>query len=812
MKIYNSKYKIITLLFCLLGFYTQTSAQISSGGEPISFKQNTNLSRVNQIPQVTTSSIDKTRLLQEDQELNIPGKPFKIAQGIKVDYDFLKLALCEDLPNGDQVCRLKIKSPDALQMAVHFDKFNLPKGTKLFIYNEDRSNLLGAFTNLNNKKSGSLPTSFLVGDALVIEYYSPANTSGGVQLHIDNIANSYNDQTSPFTSEQSFGFYGNSAYVGCLNDVNCPQGDDWQTEKRSVVGICYYDDGEGVYYGCTGALINNTAQDWKPIILNANHCIRSQAMAESAIFYFNYESPSCDGPTGTLLQTVASADYLMSYVDSDISLLEMTAKPPTSYNAYYAGWDRSDNPATNSAGIHHAASDVKKIGLDSDPAYSEGAFCWSSTGDCFPSDSHWRIFFDDTRTVNGSSGSPLFNQNHQIVGQLHGGGVTCPNDPLIVGGNISRYGKLSYSWENSNVSQFLDPLNTEATSMPGSFRNEVCQSHIDVFQTYPNESDSYVTANSYIDANNTIESGARVVYDAGDYILFNEGVSIEYGSVFCGLIEGCEGQDPLTMYPWLDDIINNGDCCNEIIVTIWPDATFEPADLNYVYVEYGPNCDMQFNQLYLNGLAIAGGTLDTENGVNYYYSDQSSVCQYPWVNDIVNNNCCSGTSFDLYNYNDGTFDFELIYVDYGPSCSGDNGLYYISTGISWCLDSPTYDCSTDPSFITFQRNLYTVGACKTANSSHLLAEDQKFETNINIYPNPAENFTIVDFYLEKEGNVSISLFDIQGKEIKQIVNNEIYQEGSNQIALDCSDIVAGTYFCSILINDKMYNEKLIILE
>ncbi|HNU83421.1 MAG TPA: T9SS C-terminal target domain-containing protein, partial [Thermoanaerobaculia bacterium] len=60
-------------------------------------------------------------------------------------------------------------------------------------------------------------------------------------------------------------------------------------------------------------------------------------------------------------------------------------------------------------------------------------------------------------TEPGSSGSPLFDPNHRIVGQLHGGSAACGN-------NLSDYyGRFSVSWtgggsNTSRLSNWLDPL------------------------------------------------------------------------------------------------------------------------------------------------------------------------------------------------------------------------------------------------------------------------------------------------------------------------------------------------------------------
>jgi hypothetical protein len=53
-----------------------------------------------------------------------------------------------------------------------------------------------------------------------------------------------------------------------------------------------------------------------------------------------------------------------------------------------------------------------KISHASSPAV---AVAWSGT-----SLTHWRVNFNQGTAEHGSSGSPMFNQNYKIVGQLHG--------------------------------------------------------------------------------------------------------------------------------------------------------------------------------------------------------------------------------------------------------------------------------------------------------------------------------------------------------------------------------------------------------
>ena len=72
------------------------------------------------------------------------------------------------------------------------------------------------------------------------------------------------------------------------------RGDDWQDEKKSA---CRISIKAGNSYGwCSGALINNTANDCTPYVLTADHCAYGQNSYASAadhnqwVFYFNFEA------------------------------------------------------------------------------------------------------------------------------------------------------------------------------------------------------------------------------------------------------------------------------------------------------------------------------------------------------------------------------------------------------------------------------------------------------------------------------------------------------------------------------------------
>jgi len=331
-----------------------------------------------------------------------------------------------------------------------FNKFKLNEGSKLFVFSADKLSLIGSFTSENNKANGWFSTIPVAGDDIIVELDV---TSGGQfdEINISGIAHDY---------KNAFGLKtGFRASESCNVNINCPEGADWQIEKRAVVKFSY--GTLGSLYFCTGVLINNTAYDKKPYLLTAEHCVSSQATANTTIFMFNYETASCTAFVEPSFKSISTAKLIATGVSLDFSLLQLNENPPASYNVYFAGWNRSTIPAKNTVTIHHPQGDVKKISKDNE------APVIANYGSGYASNSHWNILRWDLGTTEaGSSGSPLFDQNHSIVGSLTGGDANCSNN---VNDYYSRFDK---AWNmntsaNQQLKAWLDPGNTGVEVLDG---------------------------------------------------------------------------------------------------------------------------------------------------------------------------------------------------------------------------------------------------------------------------------------------------------------------------------------------------------
>mgnify|MGYP001223757957 CR=1 FL=1 len=420
------------ILKYLILFFSICFSQVAVESTPKSFSMDEEIF----IPIERLSKFDVNEFIQQDEEdmRSSNTKPYRFANSISTNLNMQNSGRWTTLQDGSSIWQLKVESEGAFSLNAIYDIFNIPLGAEFFVYSEDKEMVLGAFTSNNHKPHGGFSTAPIKGDKIIFEYNEPNNSSFNGQIQISSIAHDYRNVF--FNDERGYGDSGS-----CNNNTACSVGDEWRDEIRSVAMILT----SGGSRLCTGALVNNTAQDLEPYFLTANHCLGGN---NSWIFMFNYESPSCTNQNGPTNMTVSGSTLLANSSSSDFALLRLNENPPENYNVHYAGWDISGNTPNTPVGIHHPSGDIKKISFDYNNASNAG--------------NYWDVNqWEDGTTEPGSSGSPLFDGNSQrIIGQLYGGTASCTSI------TYDTYGKTSVSW-NLGMSQYLDPFSTGQNYVDG---------------------------------------------------------------------------------------------------------------------------------------------------------------------------------------------------------------------------------------------------------------------------------------------------------------------------------------------------------
>lgn len=466
-------YASIFFLFLLAA--GQVKAQISEGGKPLSFNYQNRLKSEQPAVEIPVGfSVED--LIAVDEWRVSRGAPLAVSTLIDTNLSIDNAGEWLTLPGGETIWRLRLQAKGALAMMLYYDTFYIPEGGKLFIYNAEKTHLLGAYTSQTNPTGKAFATEFVAGDDITLEYEPPLSGEKA-RLAIGQVGYGYNHL---YVSERAKTGPGTSA--SCMVNINCEEGDEWQDEKN---GVCQLVEKIGkTGYLCSGSLVNNTAKDMKPYILSAYHCtedydnglIASAEELNQWVFYFHFEHTGCENTSDVVAhKTMTGCKRVVSIpIDggSDGLLLLLNDRIPTDYNVYFNGWDRSDVPATSGVGIHHPSGDYMKISTFGN--YPVETVTWLDVNNITGREkAHWNVVFDRTSngygvTEGGSSGSPLFNENRQIVGTLTGGNSTCR---LTTGSNI--YGKLSYHWnkysqaDTARMDIWLDPENTGVMTLPG---------------------------------------------------------------------------------------------------------------------------------------------------------------------------------------------------------------------------------------------------------------------------------------------------------------------------------------------------------
>ncbi len=416
----------------MLFIFTGVDGQLFTPSIPISWR--TAISPLDVFPTTTLPVVDVSALLQEDiAHSNEKDRAFRYAFKHSVDFSLNESGRWKNLDNGDRIWRIGIKSSDALALNVTFSDFNLAKGASVFIYNEDRTEILGALTSENNKPGRSLGTTPISGDKIIIELYEPYRTRGFNSLRIRSVAHvyrNYNDESKSFGASQA-----------CNLDVECLSGSNAKEISSSIVLISI-DDGT---HWTTGTMINNTEEDGRPLLLTSNKSLVGNP--EAWVVYFNLLSADCamssvkNSPLG---RSLSGAQVLAHNDEKHFTLLELFQLPPFEWGIHLAGWERGTNYIEEARSIHHPGGDAKK--------YSESNTVIQSNTEFF------NVEWNQGITEQGSVGAPLLNPNSQVIGWLTDGTANCTE------GGSDVFFKLSEAWygdsKESRLVDWLDPGDT----------------------------------------------------------------------------------------------------------------------------------------------------------------------------------------------------------------------------------------------------------------------------------------------------------------------------------------------------------------
>ena len=349
--------------------------------------------------------------------------------------------------NNRKVWMLTVMSPGALSLSFIFSDVVLPLESSLYIMSNDNQVLFGPVMG-HDIPQGVFSSDLIEGEKATIFVSVPAGMANHTRLCIKHIVHGFRELAAVESRS------GNS----CFEDITCyPQ---YMNQSRAITQIVNLNPG----YACSGALMMNTARDFRPYILTAFHCLDAnddgfiseseKSCCTSALFRFNYKSSVCGGTSiSPQYSYYIGAYYRAAFYDTDFLLLELfSTELQSNTNRTWLGWNRNTSHATNGVFIHHPDGQLMNISISNNTISS------SNHGGSLPA-LRWVANFDIGIVLGGSSGAPLLNQNMQAIGQLQGS-YEQSSDPCDW--KEGWFGRICDSWEgggtaSSRLKDWLDP-------------------------------------------------------------------------------------------------------------------------------------------------------------------------------------------------------------------------------------------------------------------------------------------------------------------------------------------------------------------
>lgn len=752
------------LLTCaLLTLSLSLVAQQGDGGLPKSGK----VSHTLQIPKKFFAEPDIPALKAEDEVTDKAGNaPWRFGFNNYTSLNMNNSGSWNTLPNGDRIWQLAVTCQNALTVNLTLDNVTLPEGNELYVYNPDKSFILGKFTAYHLYE-GTLGTELVPGNTAILEYYIPAkNAEKKASLNINTVTHGY--RTAGEFEAKAFGTSGN-----CNMNVNCTDGTPWADQRNGAVMLVSGSNGF-----CSGSLINNTMEDGKPYVLTANHCYSTPT---SWIFRFNWQAAGCSNPgISPSFSSLSGAVLRARRTPSDFCLVEITGglvnnSVPTSFNPYFSGWDNTGAIPTSAVSIHHPDGDIKKISFDDDPlVISQGM------GSSEPN-STWTLHWDrNTTTEGGSSGSPLFDQNHRIIGQLWGGGASCSNL-----NSADYYGRLANSWNpagsnsTNHLMTWLDPLNIGATIVDG-FDPLVPPRTLDAAMVNPQDVTGTICSGTITPKVTLINLGTSVLTSA----------TINYGY---------DGSTSL-IYNWTGSLNKY----QSAVVTL-PGMVLSAGNHSFKAIVSNPNTSTDQNALNdtisASFTTVSNGNSITLNlsldcygdEITWVLKDNAGVTTLysggPYSQTAPPNGATVTSEFCL---NDGCYKFTIM-DDFGDGMTSSgcqNGSYTIEDQNNNVLAELT---AANANFGTTNTKSFCVNGTNSLN---------EYTSSWKLYPNPASEHLTIE--VTSGGLKTIDVLNATGQIIQTIQSDE------DVITIPASTLAKGMYFIRLSSSEGTSQKNFIV--
>ena len=254
--------------------------------------------------------------------------------------------------------------------------------------------------------------------------------------------------------------------------------------------------------------------------------------------------------------------------------------------------------------------------------------------------------------------------------------------------------------------------------------------------------------------------------------------------------------------------------------------------------EQSSNVDQRLNSLFLinnnKGFVVGeSNLLYTSNGGEKWVVQTGGVFDIQFTDSLTGYRTTSagtlrkttdgGLSWFVLNTNISTNWLSLFFINSNNGfIAGGRGDIAKTTngGLNWEIQAKISENILTSVYMTNENTGYICGEFgtifKTTNAgltfiSNNINEVQLSDYNLfQNYPNPFNSSTVIKYEIKDPSEVSLKLYNIEGKEIQTLVK-EYQNPGSYEVLFDAYKLSTGIYFYSIFFNNKFYKSNKLTL-
>ena len=274
----------------------------------------------------------------------------------------------------------------------------------------------------------------------------------------------------------------------------------------------------------------------------------------------------------------------------------------------------------------------------------------------------------------------------------------------------------------------------------------------------PYSTNFYEDSTYNLEAVNTTRNNVYYSFDHWEFQGSNIGSSNPYNSYSPtggGILQAVFTHTPVNYYRHLT--FNNNDYGHPV------QLTWQKHDLDISFVtQYAVWRVVKHNGITSNPVQI--GTVNATGASFYTFTDYDYAITNGYTNDLLH--------YDVrayYNPNYSDPDFVAVCAEIAPSM----------------LNGPIRNTS--------------------------MASEKPTEHSISNYPNPFNPTTIINYQLPKNGFVTIKVYDVLGKEIATLVN-ENKSAGYYKVDFDASKLPSGVYFYNLTTGSNSITRKMLLMK